>query len=482
MDFEAPKKLSRRKFLLGAAAGVIGASFAPSLTLECPQALAYEPFAPFRFAYITDVHLTNLEPDSYELMHESQLFLQQLVKELNQEKVDFVMFGGDQVQSIGKDETNWQLFLDIVQGLTMPWAFVLGEADISGTASVDKIKTFGPDWKSEGIQTETPYWSHKLAQTPNVHLIGLDTSLPNTSVGGMSRRQLDWLKSDLADNKRFFTIIFCHHPLLPPPPYDGGPPWDDYVIPDGGAVREIIGGFPNVKLVISGHLHICKVQQENSVWHISSPSLVVYPCAYRIFNVEPDAVTMETRVIQFPALVKKAKKELIGSSIADRYSRSNPASFLEVVEGAREDQDAILPMVAGKSLQQYTPKKQKPQPQPKQDKGERHSRQKETSEPGQATGKSKRHSKHQAAEQAGEQSQPTKSDGGSDKPGKGHGRHKGKNVPREATPTKDAPAPTKEAPAAPTAEPDDKAVTDPTKIIDELIAPGSKPAEGTGTK
>lgn len=457
MDLQQPGKLSRRRFLLGAAAGVLGAGLGPSLTMRFPEALAYEPFQPFRFAYVTDVHLTNSEPDSYELMHESQLFLQELVKELNQDKPDFVMFGGDQVQSIGKDESNWQLFLDIVQTLTMPWAFVLGEADVSGTSSVDKIKTFGPDWKSAGIETDTPYWSHKLAQTPNVHMIGLDTSLPNTNVGGMSRRQLDWLKADLTDNKRFFTIIFSHHPLLPPPPYDGGPPWDDYVIPDGGAVREIIGAFPNVKLVISGHLHICKVQQENTVWHVSSPSLVVYPCAYRIFSVQPDAVTMETRIIQFPALVKKAKKELATSSVADRYSRSNPASFLEVVEGTREDQDAIIPMVAGKALQPYSPKKQKPRSEPKQSK--------EAKEEPSKPVKEKKSSP--AKEQPPQPSEP--------KVKKGHLRHKGKNPPQ---PTSE-PAP-EQVPATP--EPDGKGVTDPTKIIDELIAPGAKPAEGAGTK
>jgi hypothetical protein len=303
------------------------------------------------------VHLTNEQPDSFKLTRESQLFLQELVKELNAAKPDFIMFGGDQVETVGKDETNWQLFLDVVQGLNSPWAFVLGETDVSGNYPVDKRKTFGPDWKQCGIDTETPYWSHNLSQLPNVHLVGLDTSIPNTTIGGVSAKQLEWLKADLEANKKSFTIVFSHHPLLPPPPYDSGPPWDEYIIPDGGSVREIIGAYPNVKMVLSGHTYVSRVQSEGEVWHISSPALAVYPCAYRIFHVTPNMVTMETRQIGFPALVKKGRKELADSALATRYSKNDPGSFLAVAEGGREDQNALIPMAAGKPLQPYNPKK-----------------------------------------------------------------------------------------------------------------------------
>jgi hypothetical protein len=365
------RKLTRRNFMLGLTAlGLMSWSISP--------AQAYQPFEPFTFAYITDIHLTNEQPDSFKLTHESQLFLQELVKELNAAKLDFVMFGGDQLETIGKDEVNWQLFLDIVQALNAPWAFVLGESDVSGNYPLDKRKTFGPDWKQCGIDTETPYWSHNLSQLPNVHLIGLDTSIPNTTIGGVSQKQLDWLKADLEANKRSFTIVFSHHPLLPPPPYDSGPPWDEYIIPDGGTVREILGAYPNVKMVLSGHTYVSKVQSEGEIWHISNPALAVYPCAYRIFHVTPNMVTMETRQIGFPALVKKGRKELADSAIASRYNKNDPGSFLSVAEGSREDQNALIPMAAGKPLQPYNPKKAaKPEAQQAEDKGKKKKRKKQ---------------------------------------------------------------------------------------------------------
>lgn len=372
MERQKGKKLIRSIFLLLLIALL---SFSP--------VWAYQPFEPFTFAYVTDVHLTNEVADSFKLTRESQLFLQELVKELNAQKVDFVIFGGDQVETIGKDEANWQLFLDVMQGLNAPWSFVLGETDVSGNFSVDKRKTFGPDWKQRGIETDTAYWSKNLEQIPNVHLIGLDTSMPNSTIGGVSKPQLDWLKKDLEANKKYFTIVFSHHPLLPPAPYDSGPPWDEYIIPDGGSVREILGQYPNVKMVLSGHTHVSKVQNEKDIWHISSPSLDVYPCAYRLFRVTPTLVTMETRQINFPALVKKGKKELIDSSLASRYSRESPDVFLEVVEGAKEDRDALIPLVPGKTtVMPYSPKKSKaPAPPPEEKPKKEKKRKKKNKEP-----------------------------------------------------------------------------------------------------
>ncbi len=232
------------------------------------------------------------QADSYEMLQESQLFLQDVVKTLNSEKLDFVIFGGDQVETPGKDDSNWQLFLDVVQSLTPPWTFVLGEKDVSGPRVVDKMKMYGGDWTSKGIKTEKPYWS----QTPlqGVHLIGLDTSRANVPTGDISNEQLAWLKADLVKNTKKFTIVFSHHPLLPPPPFDGGPPWDDWILPQGPNVREILGSSHYVRLALSGHVHMSKIQQERDIWYVSNPSLGAFPCAFRIFHVTADDVTIET--------------------------------------------------------------------------------------------------------------------------------------------------------------------------------------------
>lgn len=335
--------VSRRKFLLGLATLPLVGAWAQQ------KAEAIVPFQPFSFAYLTDAHLVNGVPDTtYKLTQESQLFLQDVVKQLNASKVDFVVFGGDQVEGVGRDQVNWQLFLDVVQGLNPPWSFVLGESDLKGEP-LDKMRTFGPDWKGRGIDTQNPYWS--LNPLPGVHVIGLDTSVANGTAGEVSEKQLAWLKEDLTTNKKYFTILFCHHPILPPAPYDGGPPWDQYVIPDGAEVREVIGPFPQVRLVISGHIHINKVQKEGDIWHVSSGSLDVFPCQYKIFKVDATTITMETWQVPLPALVKKGRKMLEESNLAFKYNSQQPAQFALLAEGSKADRDAILPLAPGKPLQ-----------------------------------------------------------------------------------------------------------------------------------
>ena len=326
------------------------------LTLGLPQeANAQAAFAPFSFAFVSDVHLCTGMADSTALLQESQLFLQDVVKQLNQLKLDFVIFAGDNVEGPGKDDVFWNLFIDVLQTLNAPWYFVLGETDVSGRTSVDKMVEFGPDLKGRGLTNGKPYWS--ADPVPGVHLIGLDTSKPNTTTGDLSNEQLNWLKTDLQANRGKFTFVVSHHPLLAPPPFDGGPPWDDYMVLQGASAREILGGSHDVRLCISGHVPINKVQREGNIWYVSAATLSIYPCQFKIFSVSPEAVQLETLQISYDALVKKAKKIMETSRLAFQYSSTKPASFLRIAEGEELDRNAVLPLVSGAVSQKAERKK-----------------------------------------------------------------------------------------------------------------------------
>jgi len=342
--------LTRRKFLFGLV-GVTCLAFS-----DQAKAAALE-FEPFDFAYVTDAHLATGTPDTFILTQESQLFLQDVVKSLSHEKLDFVIFGGDQVEKPGPDDATWQLFLDIAQTLPCPWNFVLGEKDVSGPPAVDKMKVYGPDWKGKGIESSKSYWS--LNPLPGVHLVGLDTSKTNASSGQLDSAQLAWLKDDLSKNAHKLAIVFSHHPLLPPAPYDGGGSWDDYIIPDGACAREILGGSKNVRLAVSGHVHVSKIERERDVWYVSSPSLSVYPCAYRIFRVTPEEITVETYQVTFPALIKKARGLIDQSNLAFKFNEKKPQTFAELAAGSRLDQSGLMPLTAGGVLQNANPKKKR---------------------------------------------------------------------------------------------------------------------------
>ncbi|MBP6594639.1 MAG: metallophosphoesterase [Candidatus Obscuribacter sp.] len=340
---EDPKfTLTRRTFLFSALAVTAGLSrgiLPGGLTAQAQSTPS------FSFAYITDTHLATGLPDNVKLLAESQLFLQNAVKTIREQEVDFVLLGGDQVEGPGRDDIHWQLYVDIIQTLEKPWYFVLGEQDISGPQPVDKQRTYGPDFKGKGITTGESYWS--LDPVNGVHLIGLDTAKANSNTGELRSAQLDWLKSDLKANHGKFTIVAGHHPLLPPAPYDSGPPWDEYIVSQGAQAREILGSSRDVKLVLNGHIGISKVQKERDIWYVSAAGLVIYPCQFKIFRVNGNGITIETYQVSYPALVKKAKTALSTARVCFQYDSKKPQLYMQLTEGDALDNNCLLPLTPG---------------------------------------------------------------------------------------------------------------------------------------
>lgn len=366
--------MSRRKFMLTLAAALSASG------LQSLAASSSYSFQPFSFALISDTHLATGLSDNLRLLQESQLFLQDVAKAINETNPDFVIFAGDQVEGPGRDEAFWNLFIDVMANVGCPWYFVLGESDVTGTSSVDRMRTFGPDLKARGLTSGKSYWS--CDPVAGVHLVGLDTAKANSNSGDLSDSQLAWLKNDLAENRGKLTIVVSHHPLLAPPPYDGGPPFEDYTTVQGASAREIMS-TSDVRLALSGHVPVNKVQREGEIWYVSCPSVAMYPCQFKTFQVTPQAVFMETHSIRYPALVKKAQKIMAGSSLAFQYSNHHPDKFLQLVEGNELDRNAALPLAPGpaQKLKKQKGSENKAKKKADTDKG---TSQKQSEEPAQA--------------------------------------------------------------------------------------------------
>ncbi len=321
---------SRRQFILSCLAGTF---FSRAIDANA----SINIFSSFSFAFISDCHLTSVRTDNYMLLQESQLFLQDVIKQLNVLKPDFVLFGGDQTQGIGDNDANWQLFLDIVQGLECPWYFVLGETDVSGYPPVNKVGTFGRDWKGRGIESDSTYWS--VEALPGIRLIGLDTSQAGSTIGNVDQAQLAWLEESLKKDDSLFTIVFSHHPLLEPQQLEGA---QQYLLPQADMIRTILEKSQKKVISLSGHMHVNNIQWHNNIWYILSPSLDVYPCSFRLFKVLPEKIDVRTYQVNFPALVKKAKINLQNSNLAQSFGNNRSENFVRLANGGRNDQNVIL--------------------------------------------------------------------------------------------------------------------------------------------
>ncbi len=102
-----------------------------------------------------------------------------------------------------------------------------------------------------------------------MHLIGLDTSVANSQTGNITDDQLDWLKKDLIQQNGEIILLASHHPLLPPAPFNSGKIGDQYLLPQGPAIEEILNGISTPIIALSGHIHISKIEQKKNVWYIS---------------------------------------------------------------------------------------------------------------------------------------------------------------------------------------------------------------------
>jgi 3',5'-cyclic AMP phosphodiesterase CpdA len=84
-----------------------------------------------------------------------------------------------------------------------------------------------------------------------VRLIALDTTRPDHHDGELDDERLAWLDRTLAQRPDDPTVVFLHHP-----PFTTGIWWMDCVgLGGAGKLESIVRRYPNVQLVLAGHLH-----------------------------------------------------------------------------------------------------------------------------------------------------------------------------------------------------------------------------------
>jgi 3',5'-cyclic AMP phosphodiesterase CpdA len=86
-----------------------------------------------------------------------------------------------------------------------------------------------------------------------VRLVVLDTARPGEDPGALSSESLTWLDAELAAAPGLPTIVAMHHP----PFATGIRLWDELGLPasDRRALAEVISHHPQVRRLVSGHVH-----------------------------------------------------------------------------------------------------------------------------------------------------------------------------------------------------------------------------------
>lgn len=160
----------------------------------------------------------------------------EIITEIERMRPDFVVGVGDMIEGYTADikavEKEWKEYLDLTRSFSMPFCTVPGNHDIWDSTSAEVYR------KHVG----RPYYSFDAGP---IHFIMLDTGRWST-VTSFPQQQVDWLKSDLEENRQAeYTIVVYHIPYWIETIAKGKPdPLHDIFITYG------------VDAVFTGHYHV----------------------------------------------------------------------------------------------------------------------------------------------------------------------------------------------------------------------------------
>ncbi len=339
--------MNRRDFIRHLAVAGMATAMSPLLgELFIPFAEASD-VPKFSFVHITDVHLDVKGTNSWQYREKSvRLFIDTLRQLGRLPQLSFVIFGGDQVQAGPNDRESLIVFQEWVKNLDVPYYVLLGNTEVSPVAGISKVTKadFLSAWQGRGIVSGHSSWTADPVR--GVRIIGFDTTVDGMPYGEATADRLAWLQQELdAALDKKFVIVVTHQLLHPTCPRDVMPEWNLWMVRNHAAVRELLDQYPNVRLALSGHHHVAKVDTINRTTYVSDPAIVSYPCAFRLFNVAPEGIHLRNIGLDERALVARARELLAAHPYARLYDPANPKKILDYSLGLKEqDRESTIPL------------------------------------------------------------------------------------------------------------------------------------------
>lgn len=230
-----------------------------------------------RIAHLTDVHLK----DKWDAPARFAKCLHHVQQQPN---VDFILNGGDIVFDMNKENidtlnTEWKLWHSLIKSdCGLPIHYILGNHDIWWNENDKGQATYGKQYSMEQIQLKSPYYSFikngwKFILLDSVHL-----DVDNTwYIGQLGEQQFTWLQNELQNTPATMPVcVMSHIPILSAnlmvdDNTDGSNKWvilGGDMHTDTFKITELFYQHPNVKLCLSGHIHMRDKVVYNNVTYL----------------------------------------------------------------------------------------------------------------------------------------------------------------------------------------------------------------------
>ena len=250
-----------------------GLLLAPALKWDSSKA---DSSRVLRIAHITDVHLK----DKFNAPSKFVKCLHHLQQQ--SPKVDLVLNGGDIVFDMNKEnistiDQQWQLMNNIIKGeCSLPVHYCLGNHDIWWNEDDKSQALYGKKYSMDQLKLAKPYYSMEKSGWKFIILDSVHLDIDGTwYIGKLGDEQFTWLENELQNtNPATPVLVMSHIPIL-----TATLMIEDNIVnkwqmlggdmhTDTSKIINLFYRHPNVKLCLSGHIHLRDKVVYNNVTYI----------------------------------------------------------------------------------------------------------------------------------------------------------------------------------------------------------------------
>ncbi|HOQ03919.1 MAG TPA: metallophosphoesterase [Anaerohalosphaeraceae bacterium] len=270
-------RIRRREFLTAAVPALLGAG---GCALSKSASQEKKSGRVLRFAHFTDIHM---EPKrkAPEGLAKALRHMQSL-----EDRPSLLITGGDHVMDAFSAKPDWvtvqyETFRTVMrEHCVIPVRYCIGNHDVWGWNKKDSQTTGQePYWGKERPIHEFNLPGRYYAFSEGCwHFIILDSTHPSTDnyEARLDEEQFQWLQNQLQIHRHQYIVIVSHIPILSAAVFLDGDNVKDghWSLPkewmhlDAGRLKDLFKEHRNVKLCISGHLHLVDRVEYNGVVYI----------------------------------------------------------------------------------------------------------------------------------------------------------------------------------------------------------------------
>lgn len=285
-----------------------------------------------RIAQVSDAHFSSFEKNtSYKLLEKSGDLLDDVLFQINTSgPYDFVIFSGDLINKPQVSEL--EKFITHANKLIYPWYAIAGNHDICIDGGLTKnkfIELLGEN--NTSMQNKKIYYAFTPKRGYRVLCLDSIIDYKVTTNGEISEEELNWIKEELNNHKKDTIVLCTHVPVIEP---FSSP---NHKLANEHELRKILKGYGNPIIVLQGHYHAARIKQENNLLVVACPSLVTYPNAFRVININANKTKVKVDVFLKETNLKdiqsRARLRLMGTQLLYGEEADRNGSF----ELRRED-------------------------------------------------------------------------------------------------------------------------------------------------